>query len=346
MDWSRGYSAHWRVFEVNPNTWADAGLLANVTTLQVERSCDGTAPLLESGSIDIDSPIGEDFQERYLRIAMTAEQDGSSERVDVVTLLCTATGGTVDYGFNEQSLDGRSVLYPASVKRVLTGSYAPKGADGAEWAKNALEEAITAPVQVNGSFTLDTNVVFDVGKSYLECVWQVLDAGNFCMTIQGNGTVVIQPIPSTPDLMLDNSNAKLLHHSIDQDLDFSDIPNAYTAIEEFESATVENNDSASETSIISRGYIHDVVDTSPTRVNGETLAQYVRRRLQEESTVKDTRTYKREYFPGVLPFSIVRGSAASVGMDGDLRIISQSLTCDKGITVNEKAAKEVRTWTA
>ena len=58
----------------------------------------------------------------------------------------------------------------------------------------------------------------------------------------------------------------------------------------------------------------------------------------------DARTYVREWYPGVMVGPIVRGSVASVGLDGDMRVERQSITCGAGITVEERAVKEVKAW--
>lgn len=332
------------MFEVDPDTWADAGVMPGVRSVSIDKDGTGDAPLLESGSIQLDAPIGSDFRERYLRVVLTAEQDGQAERVNVVTLLCSATSGSIDLGIDNQELVGRSVLFPAAARKLRSGSYAPMGVDGAQWAGEMLRSCVAAPVTVESSFTLEDRVVFDLGKSYLECVWLVLGAGNSCIQLSGDGSIHIVDMPTEPSIVLDDMHAKLLHPGVKYNLDYSEVPNSYTAISGSQTVTIENNDPSSVTSIPYRGFVYDVVDSSPTRVNSESLYSYAVRMLEEKSTVPDTRTYTREYAPNAVPFSLVRGSLASVDIEGDLRIQTQSITCDKGITVAEKAAKEVRTW--
>lgn len=343
MDWTQGYTAHWRIYRVNVDTWADGEELRGCKSVSIDRDGTGTAPLLESGTVSMDG--AQDFGEEYLRIVMYAEQDGGAQRVDVATLLCNSTSGSVNYGGNACDLNGQSVLYPASVRRVLSGTYAPAGSDGARWCADMLRSCIAAPVTVSGGFTLDSNIVFAIGTPYLECVWGVLDAGGYIMQIAGDGTVQIMPNPTEAALLLDDANAKLLHQEIKYALDWSNVPNRYTAIDGMEVAIAVNDDAASPASTVTRGYVFDTVDTSPKRINGETLAQYAERRLEESSTIPDVRTYTREYWPAVLPGSLVRGTLASVDMEGALRVVTQSLTCGAGITVNEKAQREVKTWT-
>ena len=58
--------------------------------------------------------------------------------------------------------------------------------------------------------------------------------------------------------------------------------------------------------------------------------------LQPAVAYKDgTRTYKREYAPNVHPFDIVRGMLPERGLDGDYRVLTQKLTCSRGIIVEE-----------
>lgn len=332
----------WRVFRVDPATWADGDQLPGVTSASVSRSAEGT---IENGEIAVDRTVSDPFEEGYYRIAMTASQGGATERVDVATLLCVATSDVVNRGVSAASVTGRSVLHPASSKRLPTGSYAPKGVDGAQWAADMLRDAINAPVEVSGSFTLDDHVVFDAGTSVLDAVWAVLDAGNHVLQIAGDGTVTVLPKPNEPSLDLDLAHARLLQPGVTRELDWSEVPNRYFAVDNGTVEVAVNDLPESATSTVSRGWLSDVVDESPTRVDGETLHAYAERKLEELSTVRDARTYVREWWPGVHPFSVIRGSLTSVGIEGDFRVESQQVTCGRGVTVEEMAAREVRSWT-
>ena len=334
----------WRVFRVNTKTWADGPLLTDVNSVSISRDVSDTPTTIERGDMSIDMGVADQLEEGYYRIAMTAEQGGATERVDVATLLFTATSSTVDRGVSDARATGRSVLYPASVTKLSVGSYAPKGVDGAAFCADMLSKTINAPVVNDGGFSLDDHVVFDIGASVLDCVWMVLDAGNHVLQISGDGTVHIKEKPTEPSLLLDLAHARLVQPGIGRDLDYSEVPNRYFAIQGEQMGSAVNNDETSVTSTVSRGWASDVVDQSPVRTNGETLAAYAARRLEEESMVTDARTYTREWWPGTLPFSVVRGSLASVGLDGDMRVESQQIKCGAGITIEERAVMEVYTW--
>lgn len=339
MDWSQSYSASWRVFRVNRKTWADGEQVGNIDTISVTKTADGN--MLESGSFELTG----DFTEDYYRIVMTAEQSGDVARVDVATLLFNVSSGKHDYGVNVQTAEGHSVLYPANTTTIMAGEYAPAGVDGASYAAELLRGAINAPVEVEGGFTLNEHIVHEIGSSVLEAAWSVLEAGpdgGYIMQIDGRGVVHIKPQPKEPSIVIDTNNAKLLTNEINFTTDESDVPNRYIVISGESKTVAENNDPNSPISTVNRGYYVDEVDESPTPVNGETLSAYAFRKLKELSVRKDERTYTREYYPDVNLYSIVRASIN--GLEGDLKVQSQTLNCNYGITVNEKSAREVSLW--
>lgn len=346
VDWTRGYSCTWRLMEVDQGTWTDSGRLYGVASAQVERDGSGDAPELESASVEIDSPVSEEFRERYLRLVMVAEQGDVAERVDVCTMLFSTASGSCDRGVRTHALSGRSVLMPASTTKtwIAYGPYVPKGADGAEEAASMLSACIAAPITVEGSFTLEDSYVFDRDESVLVSAWAVLRAGNYRISVNGRGEVTVGPIPSEPALVLDSTSAKLLMPGITHEIDMSAVPNRYTAVDGEQVVTIVNDDSSSPTSTVSRGFAIDVTDESPTRESGESLDAYAERRLSEESVITDTREWNREWWPGVLPGDIVRTTLANYGCSGDYRVVQQSITCGTGATVSEKVEGEVVTW--
>lgn len=332
MDWSKSYSSTWRVFRVNPQTWADGEPLAGVDSVSVTKTADGS--LLESGNMEVSGNI----EPSYYRIVMTADQGGELARVDIATLLCITNGGAYNYGNKSYTANGFSVLFPASVTAVASGSYAPAGVNGAEYARDILSAAINAPVEVEGSFSLNSPIVHELGSTVLEAVWAVLDAGNFIMQIDGRGVVHILPKPTDPSLIIDTQTEGLMLNGTTFTSDESDIPNRYIVIDDDITVIASNDDPESRVSTVSRGYSVDEVDTSPTPIDGETLPEYAERRLRELSVLKDEQNYTREYAEGVNLYSIVRASLNA--LDGDFRVVSQQINCSNGIAVGEKVEKE------
>ena len=343
MDWSRSYAAHWRVHRVNPATWADGEQVGGIDSVAVTKDGTGDVPLIDSGSV---SATNADLPRGWYRIVMIAEQGGDVERVELATLELVRTGGSVDHGVPTDSVTARSVLYPASVYQLSPGQYAPAGSDGAEYAAQLLRLNCVAPVVVEGrGFALAHNVVPEQGASALDLAWQVARAGGYRISTDGHGTIRVQPIPTDPALSLDLAHAALLQPKVDYAEDYGDVPNRFKVWEGALFAQAVNTDLSSPTGYPSVGYWIDESENNPVRVDGETLDAYAARMLAERSVVRRERTYRRKWWPGVVPGDLVRGSLASVRLDGDLRVERQSFACGAGITVTERAVMEVRTWT-
>lgn len=336
IDWSKSYTAFWRVFKVNTDTWQDGDVIAKMDSLSITRTADGE--LIESGSLEASSEI----EDGWHRVVMIAEQDGNTERVEICTMLFESNGGT--YGDDRHEALGRSVLYPASTQRLLAGSYILSGADGADYAAKLLRSATPAPVEVEGSFTVNETIVHELDSTVLEAVWSVLNAGSFCIQIDGHGTIHIRPRPTTTALELNSLNARLLMPTIEYRDSRVEVPNRLTAISGSRSATAVNEDPSSPVSTVNRRYFVDVVEQDAIPVNGETIDAYAVRRLKQLSTYSDERTYTREFYPDVYPYDIVEGSIPRVGLDGKMYVVSQSLECGAGVVVTERAVKEVALW--
>ena len=330
-----GYTSRWRIYKVNPQTWADADEIKGFKSASVSRE---SGNLIESGSIVIDH--GEELDECYVRIAMVASHDGANERIDVATLLCITSGG--DWSGSTATIDGRSVLRPASTALYDYGAYCPPNVDAVQWSARELEKVLQAPVSYEGSFTLAKPMVFDLGASVLDSVRKVLESGGYTITINGYGEVFVIPLPKEPVTTIDASNARLLMVGGETTRDYSDIPNRYTARNGKNVARAVNDSIDSPVSTVSRGYRVDVLDTSPVPTGGETLQGYDERRLYELSTVSVEETYTREWIDGINVDSVVR---LGFGDTGDYRVTAQDYECGEGITVTEKVTKEVALWT-
>ena len=331
-----GYTATWRFFRVNRDTWADSDEVDGLESAQIISS---NKDLMQTGNLTVTTPAGVDFEDGYYRLSMAAD----GQRVDVATLLCHSDDGETNRGKTKRNVTGLSVLEPANTKRLFNGEFAPAGCDGAAFAADLLRSCIYAPVEVDGSFTVDSHVVFDNGSTVLQAVLMVLDAGSFVMQVRGNGTVSIKPKPKTPALTLDRAAMRLLSPETSRK-DETDIKNRYIAIEGASVAVALNNEPESPTSLAKTGYLRDEYDQSPVRVDGETLQKYAERKLSELSVIKKQRVYTRDYVSDVYPNDVVRCALPLADLDGNMRIVSQEITCGAGISVRETVETEVQTW--
>ena len=338
VDYTQSYTARWSLRRVDSSSWAPVETVANVASFSVERDGTDSVPLLETGSVEVDVPLGYEFEAGWYQIAMMLDQGLSgNELVPVATLWFEAVRGTVTADRDTVKADGRSVLYPAKTTVLDRGEYVPKGVDGASYCAGLLRACTPAPINVEGSFTVDEYYVFKDKTSVIEAVWTLLDAGGFCIQIDGDGTVNIRQRPTRVALELGKAHAAMLGSSYEYTRDLTSVPNVYIAIEGEQTATAINDDPYSRTSTVARGFHVTEVDTSPIRINGETLQSYADRKLYEARTQVETiRVYNREYWPGVVPFSRVRWYEPD-GLSQEQIVQSQTLTLGYGIVVKETA---------
>lgn len=345
MDFNQTYSVEWRLARVNKDTWEDGPEVGTVSSVSIERSADEEVPLLESASFEVSIPLGEEWENGWYRFEGLFEQDGEVERIPMGTFLVEAASDKVDFGTQSSTMDGWSVLKPAADVYMAVGDYVPKGVEGASYAAKLLASAIPAPISVEGSFVLDDHITYGKDASVLNVVWDVLDAGGFCIRLDGEGNVSIAQKPK--GRAWEPYDAKsALFPGIERELDLTAVPNVYRAYSDTTMAEAVNDSPESKVSTVFRGRRVEMVDTSPTRVNGETLYNYCRRRLEEESTLFKSFTYTRELDPDARPFDIAREFLPEYGMEGDLRIVSQSVECGASVKITQKAAIEVKEFTA
>lgn len=335
-DFSRPYTCYWRVVRVDPGTWEPTEEIPDVSGLSIQRDATSSVPMLESGSMTVRVPADSSFGEGYCRVQLLVEQDGDYSRHDVATFLAIPGNSKVDYGSRNVSVSLCSVLKPADEVVMIAGSYVFKGADGADWVATQLRKCLSAPVHVEGSFSVDSYHVFSGGTTYLEAVWEVLDAASWCLRIDGHGEVTVMAKPSVPTVSLDRYGAKGVRPTWDDENSVAGVPNRYYATDwTGERVEVVNEIQNSRTSVQARGRYIDYWDDSPTLINGESLIGYARRRLKEESTIVRTFKYTRAYDPDTTVFDMVNVNYPQLGLVGEARVMGQELVVGNGIELRE-----------
>lgn len=345
-------TASFRLMRLNRSTWEDDVEVPFVDSVTISRDCSEDSPLMESGTYTLTAGIGSDFQEGWYRLELLLEEDGSYSRYPIATQLLEATSGRIDYGHDTQTVQGRSVLYPAKKRLFEARNYVPKKTNGAEYCAYLLRQCTPAPVTVDGKFSIDENYVFERGDSYLDSVWGLLKKAGWCIQILEDGTIGIRKKPTTPSLQLDRYARSAIMPGIGYDYDRSEVPNRYIVVDPYDNyktTVVTNTQAGSRTSYSARGGCwYDYVDEAPVHMDGESMKAYARRQLEYLSTVSKVYSYEREYVPGVYPFSVVNATLPEVDMYAELRVVSQSMTIDRtgGFLVTERAGYEIKEYTA
>lgn len=347
ITWSQDYTVEWRLMRVNKDTWADSGRASYVNNARIDRDMTATVPLLESATFDAQIPVGEDWENGWYRLKAIVKQGTETETISMGTFRIEAGTDKVDFSTQSANLKGYSVLYPASKKYMDLGSYIPIGVDGPEFVRDLLKKGgVCAPIHLEGSYSLDDYVTFDNQTQVISVVWDILDAGNYCMIIDGDGEIWVKPKPVQRKIAFNSKTANLLFPGVTRNLDYSNVPNVYKAYNGEVSAKAVNDNPDSIVSTVSRGYEHEEVTVNPMRVNGETLQMYCERMLEEMSTIEKSYVYNRENVSDARPFDVVNMTLPQWGIEGDLRILSQSIECGKSIKISETAAIIIKEYIA
>lgn len=311
---------------MNPSSWLPGAIVDGVKSATVKSSVNDGTPLLQSGSIDTTGIL----DDGYYRVEMISDTAQA-----IATLLFTTDGKEFDHGAWSATMAGKSVLAPAAERKITKGTFVPKGSNGAEWCKDALNDVIKAPVEVHGSFSLAEDVVIDLGASYIDAVWQVLDVGGWCMQIDGEGVVHIRKKPTDPKLKITYENQDLFMPKVESTPNVIDVPNVVIVYDGSDRVEVANDSNTSPTSVSVLGRRVEHVESSPQREEGETLLDYAQRKLEELSDVCETIAVTREWVPDIMPYDVIEATLPACDLDGKFRVLDMNLTFGQGILVEE-----------
>ena len=321
-----------RVSRIDCDTWAPGEELSGVKSISVSRSDnrDGTTPLMDSGSIEVEGTI----EEGYYQIDKL-ETGHPVEPIAAVLLVPDVD----DFSHGQwcATTIAKSVLTPAADKKFDNGACVHKGQDGASWVAEKLRETVKAPVVVDGSFTLDRHYVFNLGETYLDGCWKVLSAAGWCLQISERGVVRVMPVPSTPSVVYDSSAVRdQIGHSIPID----DVYNVVRVWDGENVAEAINDDPDSPTSIRNRnGRRIEYTEESPALVDGETLDDYANRKLDESSAIYETYEIERDWIAGTLPYTCARVYLPEAQTQCVCSVMRQEIECKTGISVRETVGR-------
>ena len=345
FDWFRSYTTEWELVPMDPKAWVDESPLTMVKSFRFSTNGDDDVPLLQSGSITIDTMDDDPPPGWYKIRAKFHAPTGEVEYYPFGVLLCEASDYSHDFSIGTVSMPGKSVLQPAKTHYMRNGEFIPKGSSGAEWCRDILSMSTPAPVVIadNQDFTVNQNYVFDTKTSCIKAVWQVLDAGKWVIQIDGNGVIHLLPKPKFASVRFENEALSLFTPGLSRNTSISDIPNVYICNYGNRRVRVVNDDPESIVSTVSLGYEKQYVDTDPVLINGEDLDHYCRRMLEEKSTLVRTYSYTREIWEELAPFDKAYFNIPAY--TGEARVISQSFdTSNGGVSIDEMVGEEVKLW--
>lgn len=335
---------------VDPATWKDSKLLNNVKSCSISR--DSEAETLGSATIDVTDSLGE----AYVRVYLITIQNGVRERHPLGTFLVQTPSSNFDGRVRMVSMDAYTPLLELKENPPPIGYFLRKGENIMDAAYRIIREKARAPVvAATCDDKLHYDFVADTSDTWITFLRDLIANAKYKFELDELGRILFSPEQDTASLQpvwtYDDSNSSILLPSINMDHDLYGVPNAvevtYSNGVDHYFARVVNDDPNSPISIINRGreILHRV--TNPN-LNGDPtkrqIDEYARNLLKELSSLEYTISYTHGYCP-VRVGDCVRLNYTRAGITNiKAKVISQSIKCQSGVQVSEKAVFTTKLW--
>lgn len=349
-DWLSSMQQTFEYYIVDPDTWKDDAPLNNVKTATITR--DSTVETLGSATIDVNDTVGE----CYVRAYLVTIQNGLRERHPLGTFLVQTPSSSYNGKYRTVSMDAYTPLLELKENPPPLGYSILKGDNIMDAAYRLVREQARAPVvrtECDKNLTFD--FVSDVNDKWLTFLTDLIYNAKYDFALDELGRILFAPRQDISSLQpvwtYDDSNSSILYADISMDHDLYGIPNVveviYSKGGDYYYARVVNDDENSPISTVNRGreIIHRVLD--PDMVGDPTnnqIQEYATQLLRDLSSVEYTLSYTHAYCPVRLG-DCVRLNYKAAGLNNvKAKVISQSIKCEPGCPVTEKAVFTTKLW--
>lgn len=349
-DWTAQMTQTFEYYTVDPGTWKDVKRLMNVTSCSITR--DWNTDTLGSCSLDTDELFGE----AYVRIYLVTIQNGITERFPLATTLVQTPSSTFDGRVTSTTMDGYTPLIELKENQPPLGYFVAEGVNTMEVAAKLTAEHLRAPVvPATSDVTMYKDFVSNGDDTWMTFLIDLVASANFYFDLDEMGRVLFAPKQNTAALQpvwtYNDDNSSILYPQITVDHDLYGIPNVvevvYSDEHDLYISRVVNDDENSPISTISRG--REIVqrienpDMSGIPTQGM-IQEYAEQQLESLSTLEYTVSYTHG-FNQVRIGDCVRLNYTRAGItDIKARVISQTIRCESGCSVSEKAVFTQKLW--
>lgn len=349
-DWSKSMQQTFEYYVMDPVTWKDVRKLNNVKSCSI--NWDADTDTLGSATIYATDTLGE----CYVRVYLVTIQNGLKERHPLGAFLVQTPSSKFDGKIRTVSMDAYTPLIELKEKNPPLGYSILKDSNIMEMAYRLTEENVRAPVvRTITSDKLYNDFVSETDDTWVTFLSDLLANAKYSFSLDEMGRVLFAPKQDTASLQpvwtFDDSNSSILYPEVSMNHDLFDLPNTVEVIysngSENYYAKVVNDDENSPISTVNRGreILRRVTDPNisgePTK---EQIDEYARLLLRELSSVEYTISYSHGYC-GVRLGDCVRLNYAKAGLTNvKAKIISQSIKCEPGCPVTEKAVFTTKLW--
>lgn len=349
-DWKKSMLQTFEYYTVDPNTWRDVKKLDNVKSCSITR--DSETATLGSATIDVTESLGE----CYVRIYLVTNQNGLKEKHPLGTYLVQTPSSSFDGKIRDVSMDAYTPLLELKEKQPPIGYSLLKGENIMEAAYRIIRENARAPVvKTECSDVLSFDFVAETDDTWLSFVSDLIYNAKYELALDEMGRILFSPRQDTASLQpvwtYTDDNSSILYSDISMDHDLYGIPNVVEVIysngSDYYYSKVINDDSNSPTSTVTRGREIIYRDTSPSLSGdptAEQIQEYAEQLLRNVSSIEYTISYKHGYCP-VRDKDCVRLNYTRAGIkDVKAKVISQTIKCEPGCPVTEKAVFTNKLW--
>lgn len=349
-DWLSSMQQTFEYYVVDPATWKDIRLLDNVKSCTINRDLE--AETLGSATVDITESVGE----CYIRAYLITIQNGVKEKHPLGTFLVQTPSSSFNGKIRDVSMDAYTPLLELKENPPPIGYFVAKGTNVMDIANRLSREHARAPVVPTSCSTLlYDDFVAEDSDTWLTFISYLMANAKYSFGLDEMGRILFSPKQDTASLQpvwtYDDGNSSILYPELSLDHDLYGIPNVVEVIysngRDSYYARVVNDDSNSPTSTVSRGreILHRVTD--PDMIGDPTqnqIQEYAEQLLRELSSIEYTISYSHGYCP-VRIGDCVRFNHERAGLiDIKAKVISQSIKCDPGCPVTEKAVFTTKLW--
>jgi hypothetical protein len=349
-DWLSSMQQTFEYYTVDPGTWRDVQKLNNVRSCTI--SWDADTETLGSATIDITESVGE----CYIRIYLVTIQNGARERHPLGTFLVQTPMSSFDGKIRAVSMDAYTPLLELKENQPPIGYSVFKGENIMDTAYLLCREHMRAPVvKTSTTNELQYDFVAEINDTWLTFLTDFIANAKYSFALDEMGRVLFSPRQDTASLQpiwtYTDDNSSILYPDISMDHDLYGIPNivevVYSNGEDSFYAKVINDDPNSPTSTVSRGREIVYRITDPDIIGAPTdmqIQQYAEQTLKDLSALEYTVTYTHGYC-GTRLLDCVRLNYDRSGITNvKAKIISQTIKCEPGCPVTEKAVFTTNLW--
>lgn len=349
-NWAASMQQNFEYYIVDPRTWKDTKLLDNVKSCTIKRDSDSET--LGSATIDISESVGE----CYIRAYLVTIQNRIREKHPLGTFLVQTPSSSFDGKIRDVSMDSYTPLIELKEGMPPLGYSIPKDSNIMDLSYLLTREHVRAPVvKASSTSTLFNDFVADTNDTWLSFLTDLLANAKYAYDLDEMGRIIFSPKQDAASLQpvwtYNVDDESILYPELNMDHDLYGIPNVVEVIYSNGNghyySRVVNDDSNSPTSTVNRGREIVYRVTDPDLIGDPTNSQidkYAEQLLRELSSVEYTITYTHGYCP-VRVGDCIRFNYSRAGLkDIKAKVISQSIKCELGCPVTEKAVFTTKLW--